>query len=90
MKSHAAEMFDLALTQAIERYVDIPQNEVWDAILDEWPEQIAVLLIEFLFKPICGECASPVDYVSIERESGHGNYMVPLCDCDTKPYRGGL
>lgn len=86
MKSHAAEMLDLALTQAIERYVDMPQNEIWDVILEEWPEQIAVLLIELLFKPVCRECTSSVNYISIERESGHGNYIIPLCACDTKPY----
>lgn len=88
MKSHAAEMIDLALTQAIERYVDMPRNEVWDAILLEWPEQIAVLLVEFLFKPVCGECSEPGDFVSVERDSGHGNYMIPLCSCDIKSYKG--
>ena len=49
MRTPTTEVLDLALTQTIERYRDMDPDDVYDAIAAEWPEQMAILLIEFLF-----------------------------------------
>jgi hypothetical protein len=82
MRTADSEIFDLALTQAIERYLDMEPNAVYDAIAEEWPEQIAVLLVEFFFKLTCGKCGDPNDFIEIERESGGGNYVAAICGCE--------
>jgi hypothetical protein len=82
MRTPEIEILDLAVTQAIERYVDMEPNEVYDAIADEWPEQIAVLLVEFFFKATCGSCGGTNDFIEVERENGGGNYVAAICGCE--------
>ena len=91
MKNHNSEMLDLALTQAIECYVEMDADEVHAAITRDWPEQIAVLLEEALFKSTCGTCSGMADFIEVERDNDHGHYMAPLCSCDMKlPFDGGF
>jgi hypothetical protein len=92
MKTHNSEMLDLALTQAIEQYIEMEPDEVHFAIANEWPEQIAVLLEEFFFKSTCGDLSKSMpDFIQIERDNGHSHYIVLLCSCDTKlPFGGDL
>lgn len=50
MKNHSVLIVDLALTQAIEQYIEMLPHEAYNAILRDWPEQIASLLFEFMFR----------------------------------------
>lgn len=76
-----SEIIDLALTQAIERYMEMDENAVYDAITSEWPEQIAALLVEFLFNTGCCHCTGMTDFLQIPREHGGSNYIVPIGGC---------
>ena len=89
MKTPETEMLDLALAQAIERYMAMEPNEAHDAIEDEWPEQIVVLLAEFFFKTACPDCGAGFDFIPIERENGNGAYLTPICACEINPRLGG-
>ena len=82
MRTTMSEIIDLALTQAIERYMEMESDAVSDAIAREWPEQTTTLLAEFFFKSHCANCGGMADLIQIERENGHGNYIVPLCGCE--------
>jgi hypothetical protein len=82
MRTSEIEIFDLAMTQAIERYLDMEPNAVYDAIAEEWPEQIAVLLVDFFFKVTCGKCGDLNDFIEVERENGGGNYIATICSCE--------
>ncbi|MDR3560894.1 MAG: hypothetical protein P4N59_05575 [Negativicutes bacterium] len=84
MQTHLTEVFDLALTQAIERYIEMEPQAAHEAITREWPEQIAVLIAEFLFNSFCGDCGGMAHFVEIERENGHSNYFIPLCACERR------
>jgi hypothetical protein len=77
-----SEIIDLALTQAIERYMEMRPEAVADAIAAEWPEQIATLLAELMFKSPCASCGGMADLIQFERHNGDSNYIVPLCGCD--------
>jgi hypothetical protein len=88
MKTSISEVLDLAITQAIERYIDMEPDDVCDAIVNEWPEQIAVLLIEFFIKATCSQCSSTNDFIEIERENGGGNYVAAICGCEISPHIG--
>jgi hypothetical protein len=92
MKTFNSETLDLALTQAIEQYIEMEPNEVHEAIHNDWPEQIAVLLVEFFFKTTCGnDCTAIPDFIEIERDNGHSHYVVLQCSCDLRlPFGGGL
>ncbi len=81
MRTPMSEILDLALTQAIERYMEMEPEAVYDAIVDEWPEQMAIILVEFFFKTTCGTCNGMPDFVQIPREHGDTMYIVPLCSC---------
>jgi len=89
MPTAATEILDLALSQAIERYAEMEPNDVYDAITNEWPEQIAVLLVEFFFKATCANCGGTNDFIEIERENGGGNYIAALCGCEVATLGGG-
>jgi RNA polymerase subunit RPABC4/transcription elongation factor Spt4 len=82
MKTHESEIIDLALSQAIERYMEMKPECVHDAITSEWHEQIAVILTEFFFRAACPKCRSTHDFIEMERENGGGNYVVSICGCE--------
>jgi hypothetical protein len=82
MKTPVLEMLDLALTQAIERYMEMEEDEVYEAIAAEWPEQIAVLLVEAFFKTTCGNCCGMTEFIQIARIQGDSTYFVPMCGCE--------
>ncbi|MEJ0061658.1 MAG: hypothetical protein WDO70_00255 [Alphaproteobacteria bacterium] len=77
-----SEIIDLTLTQAIERYMEMEPEAVHDAIVAEWPEQLAVILVEFFFKTTCGNCDGLPDFIQIPREQSDIYYIVPLCGCE--------
>jgi hypothetical protein len=77
-----SEIIDLALTQAIECYLEMEPEAAYDAIVAEWHEQLAVMLVEFFFKATCGNCAGMPDFIQLPREQGDTNYIVPICSCD--------
>jgi hypothetical protein len=89
MKTHETEITDLALSQAIERYMEMEPDKVYEAITREWHEQIAVLLVEFFFKATCGNCGGTNDFIEIERDNGNGNYVAAICGCEIAPLGGG-
>ena len=82
MRTPMSEIIDLAFTQSIERYLEMEPETVYDAIVEEWPEQTAVILIEFLFKRTCNRCDGISDFVQVSRVGGNTTYIVPLCSCD--------
>lgn len=82
MRNSVSEIIDLALSQALERYMEMTPDAVSDAIAAEWPEQIAALLSEFIFNSHCTTCGGQPDFIEMERESGHCTYVVPLCGCE--------
>lgn len=82
MRTPASELIDLALTQAIERYMEMEPDIVYDAIAKEWPDQMAALLAEFLFRATCGHCGGVPDFIEYRRENGFSNYIAPICDCE--------
>lgn len=82
MRTTMSEIIDLELTQAIERYMEMEPKFVFDAIKREWPEQLAALLVEFMFDIICGDGDGMADYVHIVREDGHNCYIVPIGSCE--------
>ncbi len=82
MKTPMSETIDLVLTQAIERYVDMSPEEAYNAIVTEWHEQMAAILIEFFFKTTCNNCDGMPDFIELPREQGGTHYVVPLCSCD--------
>jgi hypothetical protein len=82
MRTSVSELIDLALTQAIERYMEMERGAVSDAIAAEWPEQIAALLSEFIFNAHCANCGAAPDFIEMERDSGDCSYILPLCGCD--------
>lgn len=81
MRTPMSEILDLALTQAIEHYIEMEPELAYDAIVDEWPEQIAIILVEFLFRTTCGACNRGTDFVQVPRQQGDTMYIVPLCSC---------
>jgi len=85
MRNNVTEVLDLALTQAIERYAEMEPYDIQEAIATEWPEQLAVVLVEYMLKTTCGNCTGIPDFIQIERDTGDGHYyLVPLCSCDLK------
>jgi len=82
MRTPMSEILDLALTQAIERYMEMEPDIVYDAIAEEWPEQLAALLVEFFFNTGCCDCAGMTDFIHIPREHGDSNYIVPIGGCE--------
>jgi len=91
MKNHTSQILDLAITQAIEHYRDMEPEEAYNAIIADWPEQIAVLLIEFLFRTWCGACGELVDFIQIERDNDNTTFISAFCDCEIHyPHRGQL
>ena len=84
MKSNMSEIIDLTVTQALERYLEMEPESAYNAIVNEWYEQMAVLLVEFFFKTSCGSCAGVPDFVQIPREHGDSDYIAPRCDCEGK------
>jgi len=81
MRDTMSEIMDLALTQAIERYRDMRPGEAYQAIADEWPQQIAILLIEFFFKTTCGMDVEMPPLMFIERDNSNNPYAVLVCRC---------
>jgi len=70
-------LFDLVLTQAIERYGEMGPQEIRKAIKAEWKEQTAVLLREFFFKSSHrGRKGLPALCHRI-RSDGNGTYIAP-------------
>jgi hypothetical protein len=49
MKDREAEIFDLALTQAIDKYMEMEPDEIYRAIVMDWHDQMASLLLSFFF-----------------------------------------
>jgi hypothetical protein len=82
MKNPMSEIVDLALTQAIECYMEMEPEAAYDAIVSEWHEQLAVILVEFFFKTTCGNCDGMPDFIQIPREQGDSTYIAPMCSCD--------
>ena len=82
MRTPMSEIIDLALTQSIERYMEMESDAVYDAITREWPEQIAAILVEFFFNTGCCDCAGMTDFMQIPREHGTSNYIVPIGGCE--------
>ncbi len=81
MQNPMLEIIDLSLTQAIERYIEMEPDKVYNAIADEWPEQLAAMLTEFFFRTTCSNCDGMPSFIQIPREQGDSNYLVPLCSC---------
>jgi len=88
MKNDMSKILDLALTQAIDHYRDMEPDEVHEAIAADWPEQIAVLLVEFLFKTCCGSCGHIMDFIHVERDEDDTTFIMGYCDCEVH-YHGG-
>ena len=88
MTNHSVLILDLALTQALEQYQDMSPREAQSAILYDWPEQIAVLLFEFLFKTWCRSCGEHVDFITTGRRDGYTTYIRPFCDCELLDLEG--
>jgi len=82
MRTSMSKIIDLALTQALERYSEMSPEAAYAAIVREWPEQLAILLIEFFFKSTCGNCGGMPDFVQIPREQGDSDCMMLLCRCE--------
>lgn len=81
-----AEIFDLALTQALERYLELPVAEAGRLVRAEWPEQAAAVLYSFLFNNSCRHCDHSVRFVHITRKNGTSSLILPLCCRDTVPH----
>ncbi len=82
MRTLETEIIDLTLTQAIERYMEMETfDDAHEAIVEEWPEQIAVLLIEFLDNLHCGQCGKNFELLSLNRDNGDSHYIVFVCTC---------
>jgi hypothetical protein len=79
-----SEVIGLALTQAIECYMEMEPEAAYDAIIADWHEQLAVILVEFFFKTTCNKCGGMPDFIEMSRESSDSNYIVPICSCDWK------
>ena len=82
MRNPQSEILDLALTQALDRYMEMEVTDVCEVIHKEWPEQIAILLTEFVLKTTCPNCGDITDFVQIERDNGGSTYVAPLCTCE--------
>jgi|GEM_PF-4430387 len=89
MKTYAVEVIDLALSQSIERYMEMKPDEIYDAIVSEWTEQIAVLLIGFFFKTGCGRCTCLPDIVPVKRDEHDSHFYVAFCNCHLRTPFGG-
>jgi hypothetical protein len=77
MKSLEVEILDLALTQAIERYLEMESLiAAHKAIRDEWPEQIAALLMEFVIRAMTGRRDGIPETIFAKRASGHSTYIA--------------
>ena len=81
MRNNMSEVMDLALTQAIECYMEMEPDAVYDAITHEWHEQMAVLLVEFFFKTNCRNCSGMPEFIELPREHGDTGYFLPVCSC---------
>jgi hypothetical protein len=74
-KAHLSpEIFDLFLTQAIERYADMNFEKASRAIAKEWPEQTAVLLTVFMSYNYCSSFNDGPRFVELERINGKSYY----------------
>ena len=82
MRNSMSEIIDLALTQAIECYAEMEPEAAYEAIVAEWNEQLAIMLVEFFFNTTCGNCAGMPDFIHLPREGGDTTYIVPICSCD--------
>ena len=49
MKNNDTEILDLALTQAIDKYMEMEPDEIYAAIIKDWHDQMAALLLAFFF-----------------------------------------
>lgn len=83
MKSPTTEMIDLALTQALERYMEMDPSDVYEAIVHEWPEQTAALLTDFFYGNRGGTFGVQSGLIEIPRTSGGMTYYVPKYLFDT-------
>ena len=70
-------LFDLVLTQAIERYGEMQPQEIRKAIKTEWKDQTAVLLREFFFKSGSGGSKGLPELRHRARKDGNGIYLEP-------------
>ncbi len=82
MRNPMSEVIDLTITQALECYMEMEPDAAYNAIIADWHEQLAVILVEFFFKTTCTSCGGMPDFIQIPREDGDSNYIVPICSCE--------
>ncbi|MDR3423950.1 MAG: hypothetical protein P4M13_02570 [Alphaproteobacteria bacterium] len=81
------EVFDLFLSQTIDRYNDMPPDEAHEAIGSDWHEQMAAVIEAAMFQTPCGNFHEMAELLEIARENGHGIYFVPICSCEWDAWR---
>ena len=85
MKDYNTEMVDLDLSDAMASYQHMDHDELYETIVNEWPEQIAMLLVEFFFKTTCSTCDAKLELLHVERSDNAGTFIMGFCDCDMQP-----
>ncbi len=86
MKDDITRCIDHALTDDIHRYSKMDSAMAYAAIVMEWPEQIAVLILELLFKE-SGEKRQDVNTTLLTKRDGSGSFFTSLYPSrKTHPY----
>ena len=79
------EMFDLSVSQAIDRYIDMKPKEFIHAIFQEWPEQMAIVLIVFMSAIKCPLLEGAFRVVYVERRNKACSYITLRGDDRGRP-----
>ncbi len=75
MQTLVCEIHDLALTQALERYIEMTPHSACEAIMSDHPHQTAVLLIYFLFSAPSRGRVRAQNFVHRPRAQGTRTYI---------------
>jgi hypothetical protein len=83
IKIFTSENADLTVTTAIERYRSMSERDISCAISDEWPQQMAVILILFIAAASDPTAKHTYKFIHRARKSGQNSYV----DIQTKRRR---
>ena len=86
MKDDITRRLDRTLTDDIHRYSKMDSAMAYAAIVMEWPEQIAVLILELLFKGSAEKRQDVNTTLLVKRDGSGGFFTILYPDRKTHPY----
>jgi hypothetical protein len=75
IRNFISEDTDLTVSLALRRYMDMAERDAYSAIIDEWPQQMAVILIMFIAAVSNPATKHIYKFVHRARKNGKNSYV---------------